>query len=193
MRPICLSLSIRISTLEQNGEALLHGVFGFGANGVIVIIGDGVGDDHERIARHAGHLGHDLSCLGKSLGNDGGGGDARFFSRDGVVQTARRATASIPDRGDNGVALLHIGHDLDWRRTAGIGFFQAHHLRDTILRHENVFHVVEKFVHPDFTVVQQTDRTALEGVKTSYMVCQTRINFGGGVKYANAHRFAPVK
>jgi hypothetical protein len=188
-----MALSIRISTLEQNGEALLHGIFGFGANGLIVVIGDGVGDDHERIVRHAGHLGHDLGRLGESIGNDGGSGDARFFRRDGVVQTARRATASIPDRGDNGVARLHIGHDLGWRRTAGVGLFQAHHLRDTILRYENIFHMVEKFVHPDFTVVQQTDRTALEGVETSHIVRQTRIDLGGGVKYANAHLLAPVK
>jgi hypothetical protein len=188
-----MPLSIRILTLEQNGEALLHGVFGFGANGVIIVIGDGMGDNYERIVRHAGHLGHDLGCLGELIGNDGGGGDARFFSRDGVVQTARRATASIPDRGDNSVALLHIGHDLGWRRTTGIGFFKAYHLRDTVLGHENIFHVVEKFVHPDFTVVQQTDRTALEGVETSHIVRQTRIDFGGGVKYANAHLLAPVK
>lgn len=118
-----MPLSIRILTLEQNGEALLHGVFGFGANGVIIVIGDGMGDNYERIVRHAGHLGHDLGCLGELIGNDGGGGDARFFSRDGIVQTARRATASIPDRGDKGVALLHIGHDLGRRRTASIGFF----------------------------------------------------------------------
>jgi len=188
-----MPLRIRILTLEQNGEALLHGVFGFGANGVIVVIGDRMGDDHERIVRYASHLGHDPGRFSEAIGNDGGGGDARFFSRDGIVQTARRATASIPDRRDNGVALLHIGHDLGWRWTAGVGFFQAHHLSDTVLRHENVFHVVEKFVHPDFTVVQQTDRTALEGVETSHMVRQTRIDFGGGVKYANAHLLAPVK
>ena len=76
-------------TLEQNGEALLHGVFGFGANRMIVVIGDGVRNDYERVVRHAGDLSHDLGRLGESIGNDGGGGDARFLSRDGIVQTAR--------------------------------------------------------------------------------------------------------
>ena len=76
-------------TFEQNGEALLHSVLSLRANCIIIVIGDGMGNNHERVGRHAGDLSHNLGRLGESIGNDGSGGDACFFSCDGIVQTTR--------------------------------------------------------------------------------------------------------
>ena len=57
--------------------------------------------DHERVAGHAVQLGQDARRSGERLGNDGDGRDPLLLEVDGVEHTARRATPSVADGGDD--------------------------------------------------------------------------------------------
>ena len=73
----------------QNRGALLYGFLRFDANRGIVIVRDGMGNHHKWVAPHTRDFGHYLRRFHKSIRNNGGGGNARFFGRNSVVQTAR--------------------------------------------------------------------------------------------------------
>lgn len=70
-------------------QALRHGVPGFGADGGIVIVTDGVRDDDKREAWHPGNLRHGLRCRDKAICDNRRGQNAILFGTDGIVQTAR--------------------------------------------------------------------------------------------------------
>lgn len=75
-------------TSRQDPDALVHGLSGLGFEHRVVIVADGVGDDGEGKARHAGGAGHGFGGVDEAVGHDGGGGDAGFVSGNGVMQTA---------------------------------------------------------------------------------------------------------
>ena len=60
-----------------------------GAQHVVVIVGDGMADDRERIILQTVYLTDRLRSAREVVGNDRHGGDAESFGFDGVVQTAR--------------------------------------------------------------------------------------------------------
>ena len=69
----------------------------------IVIVGDRVLDDRERIAFQSVHIADGLRGAREAVGDDGDGRDAEPFCFNRVVQTARRAAPSIADRGEDSV------------------------------------------------------------------------------------------
>lgn len=107
--------------LQQDRRTLLNSFCRFGAKASVIIVTDRVRNHRKRKLRHARNLCHDLSCLHKPIRDDGRSRDPRLLGRDGVVQTARRATPSIADGGDDGLTALQVGHDLWGRRPARIG------------------------------------------------------------------------
>ena len=111
--------------LLENGNTLLYCLFGFGSNHGVIVVGNRVCNYRKGKAGHAGDFRHGPGGRNKSVGNNGRGSNAGLFRRDGVVQTARRATPSIANRRNHRSALPHLGNDLGRRRTAGIGFAQT--------------------------------------------------------------------
>ena len=111
--------------LHENGQTLLDRLFGFCTNDFVIVVRNRMSDNGKGKARHTRDLCHGLGRLPEAIRNNGRGRNASFFRRDSIVQTARRATPSIPYRGNHCGALLHVDHDLRGRRAAGIRLPQA--------------------------------------------------------------------
>jgi hypothetical protein len=70
-----------------------------------------------------------------------------------VMHTARRATASIPDRRDDCIAALHRREHRRRCRTAEIGLAQADHVAHALLRAQHHLHVAEERSDVDLATV----------------------------------------
>ena len=93
---------------HQNSDALLDRDLSFGAENCVIVVTDRVRNDGKRESWPPRYLGHHLGRLHEAIRNDGGGGDTRILGGHGVVQTTRRAAASIAHGCDNCLALLHV-------------------------------------------------------------------------------------
>lgn len=116
----------------QKRCALAQRFRGFDAQQHIIVVADRVRDHRQRESGHACYLGHRLGGLHKAIGDDRGRHDPGFLGRNGIVHTARRATASITNGGDHRLARLHGGQDFRGCRAAGIGLFEAQHARHSV-------------------------------------------------------------
>lgn len=108
-------------------------MFGLLAYDVVGIIGDWMLDHGKRIVGHTGYIGHDLGGFNKAVGDDCGGGDARFLGGDGVVQTARGTAASIANGRDDGLTRFHFGDHVVGRWSTGVGLFQPNDVGHAVL------------------------------------------------------------
>ena len=80
-------------------------------------IGDGVRADDVGKAGHAHQAGVGLGGVHEDTGDDGGGWEALPLKGNSVVQTARRASTSIADAGDDNIGVaVQLGHHLRPRR-----------------------------------------------------------------------------
>jgi hypothetical protein len=84
---------------EQRHDAA-HRKLGFRSQRRVVVVRDRVRDDGERITAQPVYTRDDLSTALEAIGDDCNGGYAEALRFDGVVQTARRAAASVSDSGD---------------------------------------------------------------------------------------------
>lgn len=122
-----------VLTLGENCYALLHRFGGFFTQRRVIIVGDRVRNHRKGEYWHTRYLGHGLCRLHEPISNDRRGRDASFLRRHRVVQTARRAAASISNRGNHRVTLFHVSNDLRRCWPAGIGFFEANDVGHAVL------------------------------------------------------------
>ena len=125
--------SVSVLTLGENCYALLHRFGGFFTQRRVIIVGDRMRNHRKGEYWHTRYLGHGLRRLHEPIGNDRRGRDASFLCGHRIVQTARRAAASISDRGDHRIALFHVGNDLGRCRPTGVGFFEADDVGHAVL------------------------------------------------------------
>ena len=64
---------------------------------VVAVVTDRMSNHDKRVVRHSAEPGYSARGLDKPIGDDSGSRDTELFSGDGVVQTARRATPSVPN------------------------------------------------------------------------------------------------
>ena len=84
---------------------------------IVTDIGDGVRADDVGKAGHAHQASVGLGGVHEDTGDDGGGWEALPLKGNSVVQTARRASPSIADAGDDNVGMaMKLSHDLGLRR-----------------------------------------------------------------------------
>lgn len=83
--------------LSEECHALPDGIGGLHTQLVVAVVADRMRDHDKRVVGHSAQPGHDAGGLDKPIGDDGSSRDAELFSRDRVVQTARRAAPSVPD------------------------------------------------------------------------------------------------
>jgi hypothetical protein len=81
---------------QQHPGALPDRIRGLLPQDRVAVVAHGVGNDGKRVSGQARHLGHHRRGRDEASGDDGRGPDASLFGQQGVVHTARRATASIP-------------------------------------------------------------------------------------------------
>lgn len=74
--------------------------------------GNGVFDHGERVAGVVQGGGHEGGAGHEGVGHDGDGGSPGVLDGDGVVQTARRTTASITDSGEHDRPLGGLGNEV---------------------------------------------------------------------------------
>jgi hypothetical protein len=115
-------LSTLILAPHQDRYTLRDGGAGFFPQDPVAVVANRMRDDGKGKARHARHLCHRLGRLHKPFCNDRRCRNTSLLGSDGVVQTARRTAASIPNGTDNCIALPHVRQDRGWRWPAGIGF-----------------------------------------------------------------------
>lgn len=96
---VCCGLSRMGPSLGEEGHECAHGEFGLGTEFLVAVVGDRVRDDDEGVVGQAVEAGHGARALLEPLGHDGDRRDAHALGGQGVVQTARRATASVADPG----------------------------------------------------------------------------------------------
>jgi hypothetical protein len=75
-------------------------------------------DDGEPVAVSAEGTRHECGAVDEGVRHDGDGGRADPLSGDSVVQTARRAAASIADPGHHSVPVLDLVDDVGVGRRA---------------------------------------------------------------------------
>ena len=75
--------------LQQNFNALLHGIRCLVTQGLLGIAGNGMGDNGKGIVGHTLDRGHGFGRWDKTIGDNGGGYYAGLFGSQGIVQTAR--------------------------------------------------------------------------------------------------------
>src|SRR5581483_303127 len=85
----------RRSALREQLHAPVDGGARLATQRLVVVGGDRVGDDGERVARHPAGPGQRLGGGREGVGQGGRRRDAGLLGGDGVVQTARRAAASV--------------------------------------------------------------------------------------------------
>jgi hypothetical protein len=78
----------------------------------IIGTADRMVNDDERIVRITQYTSHQLGCTGELAGHDGRRGNALPLCCNGVMQTARRAAASIANTADDGVPVFHLTDNL---------------------------------------------------------------------------------
>ena len=93
---------------------------------------------HERIVRIAKDTSHQFSSADELCGHDSGCRDPLPLGYDGVMQTARRTTASIADAADDRIPLPHLCHDLRAGRRAVIRFGTPNHVFDAEFRAQQI-------------------------------------------------------
>jgi hypothetical protein len=103
-----------------------------------------VGDDREFVAGEAEHARHQLRRGDEAGGHDSHCGDAKALGGDGVMQTARRATASVADAGDHGLPAAELVDDVGVGGGAVVGLGAADHLGDVAALAQQAVEVVEE-------------------------------------------------
>jgi hypothetical protein len=174
------SLLGRGATAQQRCLQAGGGGFGHGAQPRVAGTADRVRNHDERIAGHAEHARHQLGGGHEPLGHDTGGGDLVTFGGYGVMQTARRATASIADPGDDGVPIADLGHDVRIGRGAEIRFDPGDDMRRRELVTQNALEMGEEALCPFLAVRDEPDGLSGEGVEAGrrlskrrrYLVCR---------------------
>jgi len=83
-----------------------------GAQGGVVVVGDGMAKILWPVAGQAVHLRHHFGAALEAIGHDCHRGNAAALGFDGVVQTARRAAPSVADAGDDRVGGAQLTEQL---------------------------------------------------------------------------------
>ena len=102
---------------KQHGHDIAHCRARFLTQHRIVIVGDRMADDCERIAFQTVHIAHGFCGARETIGDDRDRRYAEPLGLDRVVQTARRAAPSIANRGENGVRSAHLRQHSRRRRS----------------------------------------------------------------------------
>ena len=97
---------MRVQLGRQEGDYLGGVVLGHLLDVLGGAAGQGAGEDYDAGAGHAEGGSAQVGRAGEAAGDDADRGNATGFGYDCVVETPRRATASIGDGVDDGVALL---------------------------------------------------------------------------------------
>src|SRR5439155_1925940 len=148
--------------------------------GFVVVGGDGVGDHGVGVAGHPAGAGQGVGGGDEGVGHDGRGRGAGLLGGDGVVQTARRAAASIADGGDHPVAGQQVGHEVGGRRGAGVALAAPDDGGDAVLGPQDLLDEVAEAVYPDLAVVEKADGGAPQGGERRRPVGGGGRAFGGG-------------
>ena len=97
---------------SQQRNNLVDGGARFFAQHGIVVVRDRVADHRERVALQAVDFAHRLRGACEAVGDDSDGRDAEPLCLNRVVQTARRAAASVAGRGEHRVGPPHLREHL---------------------------------------------------------------------------------
>ena len=99
-----------------------------------------------------------FGCPNESLGDDRCSRDSPRFQLRAVVETPRRARASIADAVDDGLAVARQGSD-QFRRCAlaGFGLLRAHHPNALVALLQPVLEPVEHFAGVVLVIVEEPD------------------------------------
>ena len=90
-------------------------------------------DDDEGVVLRPQHPAHQFGGGDEFRGHDGGGRQTEALADDRVMQTARRAAASIADTGDQRVPALGVVEQAGFGRRAVVGLGQAGHFGDAVI------------------------------------------------------------
>jgi hypothetical protein len=147
---------------KQHGHDFAHRGPRFFAQYGIVIVGDRVLDHRERVALQAIQVADGLRGAREAIGNDGDGRDTEPFCLNRVVQTARRAAASIADRGEDRVRAAHLHQHRLRHRPRRVGLAAADAFAHAVLGLEHFLDEIEQPRGADFGVVYHADDSAIE-------------------------------
>src|SRR5713226_2997190 len=134
--------------IKQNRGTLAGGLSSLHPKSRLSVICNRMPDDRKRKLRHAPHSSHSPGCRGEAVGDDRRGGDSGLLDRDCIVQTARRTTPSIADRGNDPVAPTQSGDDVSRSWPAGVWLLYPENVHNPVLKAQDLLHVVEKLARP---------------------------------------------
>ena len=145
---------------QQQTKPLLDRGGGFGTQFIIGRAAHGVRNDHERIAWHTQYARHQLGGTDEPFGHHGDRGNSKTFGCHGVMQTARRATASVADPADDGIPLSDLGGDMRIGRRAEVRFHSGNDVGDAKLRPQHAIEMGEEGFRAFLAVRDDADRFA---------------------------------
>ena len=125
MQPVPVPFKNRPSDSQQHPSRLSRCGRRHFAQRIVAGAADRMRDDRKCIAGKTQHPRHQFGRADEARGHHRHRRDTQFLGRDGVMQTARRATASVADTSDNSLPAADLVHDIRVSRCAVVGFRAA--------------------------------------------------------------------
>src|SRR6185295_1933970 len=150
---------------------------------------DRMADDHEFVVGQAEHATHQFSRAHEARGHHADGWDALPFRYDRVVQTARRAAASIADAGDNGLPFLDFVDNLGLCGSTIVGLGAANDIGDAQLLSQHALQMPEIALCALLAIGNESHGFAAQGDGSfsELSVCSTP--FVAGIEHTYRHGF----
>src|SRR5215468_5599874 len=123
---------------------------------------DWVADDDELVVRHASNAAHEFGRAYKPLRHHRDGRYALPLRCYRIMQTARRAAASVADTGNDGIPFRDFSDDVGVGRRAVVRLRPPYDVSDFELFAQHAFELREIALGAFFAVRDETDGLALE-------------------------------
>ncbi len=117
-------------------------------------------DHRERVVRHPQHAAHQLGGTDEPRRHHRDGGNAQAFGSNGVMQTARRAAASVADAGNDRVPVGDLAHDVAIGRRAVVRLHAADDVGDAELLAQHPVEMGEETLRPFLAVGDEANGLA---------------------------------